>query len=58
MTTPSGRKPMPTLPIATKQLPRICPACGNKELGTVDTFGVWKVTCHACAWSERYQVTR
>lgn len=46
----------PALPIVTARLPRICPACASRDLGKVDNFGIWKLTCQACSWTEKYQV--
>ncbi len=51
-----AKKPSASLPIQTKALPRLCPACGHQELGRVDNFGVWKLTCQRCNWSEKYVV--
>lgn len=50
------KKPLAAEPIITKALPRICPACAHQELGRVETFGVWRLTCQACQWTERYRV--
>ena len=51
-------KPKPQGPIATKALHGICPACANRDVARVDSFGIWKLTCQACGWTEKYMVTR
>jgi ribosomal protein L37AE/L43A len=54
MRTP--RKPLADPPIVTTRLPAICPACASKDVARIDNFGIWKLTCQACAWSAKYQV--
>lgn len=51
-------KPKALGPIMTKALPRICPACAHRDVARVDLFGIWRLTCQRCHWSERYQVQR
>jgi ribosomal protein L37AE/L43A len=48
----------PSLPIKTDRLPKICPACASKDVARVDSFGIWRLTCQSCGWSEKYLVTR
>lgn len=51
----------PGEPIPTERLPRICPACGRKEITAVALSGnllatsVHRVTC-GCGWNEKYQL--
>ena len=55
MAKSSHKKPDFILTLA-KDVPRICPACAHADVARVDSFGIWKLTCQRCGWSEKYQV--
>lgn len=52
------KKPSAPQPIKTDRLPAICPACASHDVGRVESFGIWRLTCQACGWRETYALDR
>lgn len=53
---PTKPKPPDAITTTAAKLPRRCPACIQSVTTTRESGAVTRLTCSACAWTERYRV--